>query len=85
MKLPTITVFQGRTDFFGKSMEVEVEVNPDNLHPFFRRGYYGLCTACGAHLEVKENSGGNSPFYEQVSKAGRRYYCGDCVDYLLSQ
>lgn len=72
--LPRITLLKGFTDFFGNSIEVTVEVNPDNLFPEDEKKS-GNCTSCN----------NPSSWVEKVSKRGRRYYCNSCVDYLLLQ
>lgn len=77
MKLPTITIFRDKTDFFGKSLEQEIEVNPNNFYPFERTGYYGLCMSCGADLRKGD-------WYEVVGR-GERHWCCECVEMILTQ
>lgn len=74
-QLPTIMFLQGRTDFFGNSMEQKVEVNPDNMYPFPDEGFFGFCDAC--------NDEKRATWYENVGHTGHRHYCSDCVDKIL--
>jgi len=77
LALPRIIIFRGKTNLFGTSLEREIEVDPDNLYPFTRVGYYGPCMACDADLH-------KGAWYERVGQTGRRYWCCDCVERILT-